>query len=92
MSDLTAAMLQQALELLRSGDPALATGIAANDKATRQLGGAIRNYLVAIGGEQTLDDWREGAKGQEILTAVINFERIADSVAHSLTDFAAKQI
>ncbi len=92
MSDLIAAMLQGALELLRSGNPAHAAGIAANDKATRQLGGAIRNYLVAIGGEQTLDDWREGAKGQEILSAVINFEHVADIVANSLTDFAVKQI
>ena len=92
MSDLIAAMLQGALELLRSGDPAHAAAISVNDKATRQLGGAIRNYLVAIGGEQSLDDWREGAKGQEILSAVINFEHVADIVANSLTDFAVKQI
>ena len=72
--------------------PAHAAAIAVNDKATRQLGGAIRNYLVAIGGEQSLDDWREGAKGQEILSAVINFEHVADIVANSLTDFAVKQI
>ena len=92
MSDLTSTMLQQSLQLLRSGDAELAAGIAVNDRATRQLGGAIRNYLVAIGGEQTLDDWREGAKGQEILSAVINFEHVADIVANSLTDFAVKQI
>ena len=92
MSDLTAAMLLEALELLRSGNPTYSAGITANDKATRQLGGAIRNYLVAIGGEQTLDDWREGAKGQEILSAVINFEHIADIVANSLTDFAVKEL
>ena len=92
MSDLVAAMLRGALELLSSGDPTLAAGIAVKDKATRQLGGAIRNYLVKIGGEQTLDDWREGAKGQEILAAVINFEHIADIVANSLTDFAVKEL
>ena len=92
MSDLVAAMLRGALELLSSGDPTLAVGIAVKDKATRQLGGAIRNYLVKIGGEQTLDDWREGAKGQEILAAVINFEHIADIVANSLTDFAVKEL
>ncbi len=92
MSDLTATMLQEALQLLRSGDLAQAAQIAVHDKATRQLGGAIRNYLVAIGGEQTLDDWREGAKGQEILSAVINFEHVADIVANSLTDFAVKEI
>ena len=85
-------MLQSTLELLRSGDSGQAAGIAANDKATRQLGGAIRSYLVAIGGEQTLDDRREGDKGQEILAAVINFEHIADIVANSLADFAVKEI
>ncbi len=92
MSDLTAAMLGSTLELLRSGDTAHAAGINANDKATRQLGGAIRSYLVAIGGEQTLDDRREGDKGQEILAAVINFEHIADIVANSLADFAVKEL
>jgi phosphate:Na+ symporter len=92
MSDLTAAMLDDTLALLRSGDTAHAAAIAANDKATRQLGGAIRSYLVAIGGEQTLDDRREGDKGQEILSAVINFEHIADIVANSLTDFAVKEL
>ena len=92
MSDLTAAMLQEALELLRSGDTAHAAGILAHDKATRQLGGAIRNYLVVIGGEQTLEDWREGAKNQEILSAVINFEHIADIIANSLTEFAVKEL
>lgn len=92
MSDLAGAMLQSTLELLRSGDSGQAAGIAANDKATRQLGGAIRSYLVAIGGEQTLDDRREGDKGQEILAAVINFEHIADIVANSLADFAAKEL
>jgi phosphate:Na+ symporter len=92
MADLTAAMLDSTVELLRSGDTAHAAGIAANDKATRQLGGAIRSYLVAVGGEQTLDDRREGDKGQEILAAVINFEHIADILANSLADFAVKEL
>ena len=92
MSDLVDAMLGSTLELLRSGDTSRATGIAANDRATRQLGAAIRSYLAAIGGEQTLDDRREGDKGQEILAAVINFEHIADVVANSLSEFAVKEI
>ncbi len=92
MSDLVDAMLASTLELLRSGDTSQAAGIAANDTATRQLGGAIRSYLAAIGGEQTLDDRREGDKGQEILAAVINFEHIADVVANGLTDFAVKEL
>jgi len=92
MSDLTAAMLDGTLALLRSGDTAQAAGIAAQDKATRQLGGAIRSYLVAVGGEQTLDDRREGNKGQEILAAVINFEHMADILANSLVDYAVKEL
>jgi phosphate:Na+ symporter len=92
MSDLAAAMLDSTLELLRFGDLTLADGIVTNFRATRRLGGAIRSYLAAIGGEQTLDDRREGAKGQEILSAVINFEHIGDIVANSLTDFTVKQL
>lgn len=92
MSDLAAAMLDGALELLRTGDLSLADRIVGNDRAARQLGGAIRSYLAAIGGEQTLDDRREGVKVQEILSAVINFEHVGDIVANSLTDFTVKQL
>jgi phosphate:Na+ symporter len=92
MSDLAAAMLEHTLALLRSGDVAFAARIAAQDRATRQLGGAIRSYLAAISGEQTLDDRGEAAKVQEILSAVINFEHIADILANSLTDFTVKQL
>jgi phosphate:Na+ symporter len=92
MSDLAAAMLNGALELLRTRELSFADRIIENDRAARQLGGAIRSYLAAIGGEQTLDDRREGAKGQEILAAVINFEHIGDIVANSLTDFTVKQL
>jgi phosphate:Na+ symporter len=92
MSDLAAAMLDGALELLRTGDLSLADRIVGNDRAARQLGGAIRSYLAAIGGEQTLDDRREGVKVQEILSAVINFEHVGDIVANGLTDFTVKQL
>jgi phosphate:Na+ symporter len=92
MSDLAAAMLDGALQLLRSGDLSLAERVMQNDRAARQLGAAIRSYLAAIGGEQTLDDRREGAKVQEILAAVINFEHIGDIIANSLTDFTVKQL
>jgi phosphate:Na+ symporter len=92
MVDMAANMLRDALEVLRSGDPAKAETISAADRAIRQLGGAIRSYLVAIGGEQTLDDVRDADKGQDILAAVINFEHISDIVANSLMDFAIKQL
>lgn len=92
MSDLAAAMLDGALQLLCTGDLSLAERVMQNDRAARQLGGAIRSYLAAIGGEQTLDDRREGAKVQEILAAVINFEHVGDIIANSLTDFTVKEL
>ena len=92
MADMIAVMLRDALAVLSSGDPSKGADIAAADRAIRRLGGAIRGYLVAIGGDQTLDDVREGVKGQEILSAVINFEHISDIVANSLIDFAVKQL
>ncbi len=92
MADMVATMLRDALEVLRSGDPAKSAEISTTDRAIRQLGGSIRSYLVAIGGEDTVDNAREGARGQDILTAVINYEHISDIVANSLTDFAVKQL
>lgn len=92
MSDLAAAMLDGSLQLLRTGDLSLADRVMQDDRAARQLGGAIRSYLAAIGGEQTLDDRREGAKVQEILAAVINFEHVGDIIANSLTDFSVKEL
>lgn len=92
MADMASGMLRDALEVLRSGDPGKAADISAADRAIRQVGAAIRSYLVAIGGEQTLDDARDADKGQDILSAVINFEHISDIIANSLMDFAIKEL
>jgi phosphate:Na+ symporter len=54
-----------------------------------QLGTAIRRYLADVGDEQTLDDQLEGARGQDILSAVINLEHVAD-IVNSLVEFAVK--
>ena len=40
-----------------------------------------------MGDEQTLDDQFEGARGQDILSAVINLEHVADIVKNSLVEF-----
>jgi phosphate:Na+ symporter len=40
--------------------------------------------------EQTLDDSREGARLQDILSAVINIEHVSDIVANSLIDFVVR--
>jgi len=92
MADMAGNMLKSAMTLFGAGWRAGAIDIATADRAVRQLGGAIRGYLVEIGSEQTLDDAREGARLQEILSAVINIEHISDIVANSLTDFAIKEM
>lgn len=91
MADMVEGMLKSSLEVFRTQDRDLATGVAATDRAIGQLGSAIRGYLVAIGSEQTLDDAREGARLQDILSAVINVEHVSDIIANSLMEFAVKQ-
>ena len=85
-------MLRDALEVLKHNDRARAEAVAAQNRCVDQLGGAIRRYLADVGGEQTLDNQREGARGQDILSAVINLEHIADIVANSLVEFAVRSV
>jgi len=91
MADMVEGMLRRSLDVFRSQDRELAAGVVATDRAIGQLGSAIRSYLVAIGSEQTLDDAREGARLQDILSAVINVEHVSDIIANSLMEFAVKQ-
>ena len=91
MADMLESMLKGALEMLGNGDRQRAAEFSATERDLRQLGSAIRSYLVAIGSEQTLDDAREGARLQEILSAVINIEHVGDIVANSLMDSTVKQ-
>jgi phosphate:Na+ symporter len=91
MADMVEGMLKNSLEAFLTQNRELASGVSAADRAIRQLGSAIRGYLVAIGSEQTLDDAREGARLQDILSAVINVEHVSDIVANSLMESAVKQ-
>jgi phosphate:Na+ symporter len=91
MADMVEGMLKNSLEAFRTQNRELASSVSATDRAIRQLGSAIRGYLVAIGSEQTLDDAREGARLQDILSAVINVEHVSDIVANSLMESAVKQ-
>lgn len=91
IADMVEGMLRASLDVLRGQNRELAPGAAATDRAIGQLGSAIRSYLVAIGSEQTLDDAREGARLQDILSAVINLEHVSDIIANSLMEFAVKQ-
>ena len=64
--------------------------VSESDRAIRQLGSSIRSYLVAMSSEQTLDDSREGARLQDILSAVINIEHVSDIVANSLVEYVVR--
>ncbi len=92
IADMVESMLRDALEVLKHNDRARAEAVTAQNRCVDQLGGAIRRYLADVGGEQTLDNRREGARGQDILSAVINLEHIADIVTNSLVEFAVRSV
>ena len=92
MADMVETMLRDALEVLQHNDRTRAEAVAAQNRCVDQLGSAIRRYLADVGGEQTLDHQREGARGQDILSAVINLEHVADIVANSLVEFAMRSV
>jgi phosphate:Na+ symporter len=91
MADMFEGMLRNAIEVFRSGDRHRAADISRTERIMDRLGAAIRRYLADIGNEQPLDDEDEGARGQEILSAVINLEHAADIIANNLVEFAAKR-
>lgn len=90
MADMVEAMLQDTLEVIRRDDRGRAAAVAQWSRCIDQLGTAIRRYLANVGDEQTLDDQFEGARGQDILSAVINLEHISDIVQNSLVEFAVR--
>src|ERR1700720_2897362 len=91
MADMFEVMLRGAIEVFRSGDRHRAADISRTERIMDRLGAAIRRYLDDIGNEQPLDDEDEGARGQEILSAVINLEHAGDIIANNLLEFAAKR-
>jgi phosphate:Na+ symporter len=91
MADMFEGMLLGAIEVFRSGDRRRAADISRTERIMDRLGAAIRRYLADIGDEQPLDDEDEGARGQEILSAVINLEHAGDIVANNLLEFAARR-
>jgi phosphate:Na+ symporter len=92
MADMVDAMLRGALEVLRQGDRRRASDISRAGRSVERLGGAIRSYLADLGNEQPLDDEQEGARAQEILSAVINLEHVSNIVANSLMEFGVKRL
>jgi len=90
MADMFEILLREAFEVFKSADRHRAGEISRTERIMDRLGAAIRRYLADIGNEQPLDDEDEGARGQEILSAIINLEHAADIVANNLLEFAAR--
>ena len=91
VADMFEGMLRGAIEVFRSGDRHRATDISRTERIMDRLGAAIRRYLADIGNQQPLDDEDEGARAQEILSAVINLEHAGDIIANNLLEFAARR-
>jgi phosphate:Na+ symporter len=99
----TVALANASRETLRMADmidamqvvcgQSIGRGVAVAEAARNvdQLGEAIRRYLADIG-EQAVDQQKEGARGQEILSAVINLEHVADIIANSLVEFSLRNL
>ncbi len=92
MADMVEVMLRGALDALRAGDRRQASEISRTGRAVDRLGSAIRGYLADLGNEQPLDDEQEGARAQEILSAVINLEHVSNIIASSLMETAVKRV
>lgn len=92
MADMVDVMLRDALKVVCGQSIGRGVAVAAAGRSVDQLGEAIRRYLADIGDEQSLDPQREGARGQDILSAVINLEHAADIVANSLVEFSLRTL
>jgi phosphate:Na+ symporter len=86
MADMLEAMLRDALEVLLRDDRERSSAIAANARCVDQLGDCIRIYLADIGDEHA------SPRGQDILSAVINLEHVADILANSLADCSLRSL
>jgi phosphate:Na+ symporter len=92
MADMVQEMLRDAMCALRDRDRRLASEVSRAGQAVARLGGSIRSYLADLGNEQPLDDEQEGARAQEILSAVINLEHVSHILVSNLMDRTVKQI
>jgi phosphate:Na+ symporter len=92
MADMVAQMLQQLPEVLVNESRGAAAAVVENGRSVDLLADSIRLYLADIGDELDMDDGREGARGQDILDAVINLEHIADIVYNGMMDYSIRSL
>jgi len=78
MADMIDVMLRDTRELIAGESLQRADAVAATGRSVDQLGESIRRYLADLGDDQTLHLRSEGARAQDILSAVINLEHVAD--------------
>jgi phosphate:Na+ symporter len=90
IADMIEAMLRDTLEIICRDHLIRAQAVSAAARCVDQLGEAIRRYLADIG-EESLDN-QEGARAQDILSAVINLEHAADMLANSLVEFSMRSL
>jgi phosphate:Na+ symporter len=92
MADMVQEMLQAAMTAVREADRRQGGEIARAGRAVARLGDSIRQYLADLGNEQPLDDEQEGARAQEILSAVINLEHVSNILVSNLIEGVVKKI
>jgi phosphate:Na+ symporter len=92
IADMVAQMLQRLPEVLVNESRGAAAAVVGNGRSVDLLADSIRLYLADIGDELDMDDGREGARGQDVLDAVINLEHIADIVYNGMMDYSIRSL
>jgi phosphate:Na+ symporter len=91
MADMVDSMLRDTLGVIYRDDRARAESVSATARCVDKLGEAIRRYLADVGDGQPLDS-QLGTRGQDVLSAVINLEHVADIIANSLVEFSLRSL
>jgi len=92
MADMVDSMLRDTLGVIYRDDRVRAEAVSTTARCVDKLGESIRRYLADVGDDQSLDSQRGGARGQDILSAVINLEHVADIIANSLVEFSLRSL
>jgi len=92
MADMVDSMLRDTLAVIYRDDRERSESVSSTARNVDRLGEAIRRYLADMGDEQPLQGERGGARGQDILSAVINLEHVADIIANSLVEYSLRSL
>jgi phosphate:Na+ symporter len=92
MADMVDSMLRDTLGVIYRDDRARAEKVSVTARCVDKLGEAIRRYLADVDEGQSLDSQGGTTRGQDILSAVINLEHVADIIANSLVEFSLRSL